>query len=81
MIQFFWDNKIVNVFKFLCECLDVMLGADSDDQRQILINPRWLQKVEGSSMNDYSGVNHEMMIYRLWFLPGSSVMNKPGSAG
>ena len=37
--QFFWQDDLVNVSKFLCECLDVMLGADSDDQSQTSIQP------------------------------------------
>jgi hypothetical protein len=35
MMQFFWKDDLVNVVKFLCECLAVMLGADSDNQSQI----------------------------------------------
>jgi hypothetical protein len=31
MVQFFWQDDLVNVSKFFCECLAVMLGADSDD--------------------------------------------------
>ena len=27
-------DDILIIFKFLCECMDVMLGADSDDQNQ-----------------------------------------------
>ena len=38
-MQFFWQNYLVNVSKFLCECLVVMLGADSDDQSQTSDQP------------------------------------------
>ena len=34
MVQFLWQDDLVSVSKFLCECMDVMLGADSDDQNQ-----------------------------------------------
>lgn len=34
IIQFLWQDDAVNVFKFPCECLDVMLVADSDDQSE-----------------------------------------------
>jgi hypothetical protein len=34
MIQFFWQNDLVNVSKILSKCLGVMLDADSDDQSQ-----------------------------------------------
>ena len=39
MIQFLWQDDLVSVSKFLCECLDVMLGADSDDQSQTSDQP------------------------------------------
>jgi hypothetical protein len=32
MVQFFWQDDVVDVSMFPCECLDVMLGADSDEQ-------------------------------------------------
>ncbi len=28
----FWQDDLANASKFTCGCLDVMLGADSDDQ-------------------------------------------------
>jgi hypothetical protein len=39
MVQFLWQDDLVSVSKFLCECLDVMLGADSDDQSQTSDQP------------------------------------------
>jgi hypothetical protein len=39
MKQFFWQDDLVSVCKFLCECLDVLLGADSDDQSQTSNQP------------------------------------------
>ena len=39
MVQFFWQDDLVSVSKFLCECMDVMLGADSDDQSQTSDQP------------------------------------------
>ena len=39
MVQFFWQDDLVNVSKFICECMDVMLGADSDDQSQTSDQP------------------------------------------
>jgi hypothetical protein len=39
IVQFFWQDDLVNVSKFICECLDVMLGADSDDQQQTYNQP------------------------------------------
>ncbi len=35
----FWQDDLVNVSKFLYECLGVMLGADSDDQSQTSDQP------------------------------------------
>ena len=32
VMQFFWQADLIGVTKFVSECLDVMLGADSDDQ-------------------------------------------------
>jgi hypothetical protein len=39
MVQFFWQDDLVNVSKFICECMDVMLGADSDNQSQTSDQP------------------------------------------
>ena len=39
MAQFLWQDDLVSVSKFLCECMDVMLGADSDDQSQASDQP------------------------------------------
>ncbi len=39
MIQFLWQDDLASVSKFLCECMDVMLGADSDDQSQTSDQP------------------------------------------
>ena len=39
MTHFFWQGDLVNVSKVLCECLDVVLGADSDDQSQTSEQP------------------------------------------
>jgi hypothetical protein len=39
MVQFYWQDDLVNVSKFLCECLAVMQGADSDDQSQTSDQP------------------------------------------
>ena len=39
LIQFFWQDDPVNVSKSLCERLDVMLCADSDDQSQTSDQP------------------------------------------
>ena len=39
MLQFFWHNDLLKVFKFLCESLDVMLGADCDGQSQTSDQP------------------------------------------
>ena len=39
MVQFFWQDDLVNVCKFICECLRVLLGADSDDQSQASDQP------------------------------------------
>ena len=39
MVQFFWQDDLVNVSKFICACMDVMLGADSDDQSQTSDQP------------------------------------------
>jgi TctA family transporter len=32
MIQFFWQDNLVRVTKFICKYMHVMLGADFDDQ-------------------------------------------------
>ena len=42
MVQFFWRDDLVDVdvSKFICECMDVMLGADSDNQSQTSDRPR-----------------------------------------
>ena len=34
-----WQDDLVNVSKFICECMDVMLGADTDDQSQTSAQP------------------------------------------
>jgi hypothetical protein len=34
MVQFFWQDNLVNKSKFFCDCLLMMLGADSCDQTQ-----------------------------------------------
>ena len=39
MVQFLWQDDLLSVSKFLCECMDVMLGADSDDQNQTSDQP------------------------------------------
>ena len=39
MVQFFRQDDLVNVSKFICECMDVMLGADSDNQSQTSDQP------------------------------------------
>ena len=39
MLQFFWQADLIGVTKFVSECLDVMLGADSDDQSQTSDQP------------------------------------------
>jgi hypothetical protein len=41
VIQSFWQHDVANVSKFLCDCLVVMLGADSDNESD-MISPRWL---------------------------------------
>jgi hypothetical protein len=46
MVQFFWQNNLVNVSK--CACLPVRLGADSDDRSQTSISPWWLEKTRAS---------------------------------
>ena len=32
LIDFYWRDDVVNVSQIRCACMDVMLGADSDDQ-------------------------------------------------
>ena len=39
MLQFSWQADLIGVTKFVSECLDVMLGADSDDQSQTSDQP------------------------------------------
>ena len=39
MVQFLWQDNLVNVSNFICECMDVMLGADSDNQSQTSDQP------------------------------------------
>jgi hypothetical protein len=39
MIQFLWQDDLVRVSKFICECMHLMLGADSDDQSQTSDQP------------------------------------------
>jgi hypothetical protein len=41
MIQIFkvWQDDLVNAPKFLCEWLDMFLGADSNDQSQTSYQP------------------------------------------
>jgi hypothetical protein len=48
MLQFSWQADLIGVTKFLLECLDVMLGADSDDQSQTSDQP----EVAGIDVND-----------------------------
>ena len=43
MRQFFWQDDLIGVAKFISESLDVMLGADSDNQSQASDQPRWLE--------------------------------------
>lgn len=31
-VHFFWQDDLVSVSKFLCDCLDVMLGANVESQ-------------------------------------------------
>ena len=38
-----WNTRLVGVAKFISESLDVMLGADSDNQSQASDQPRWLE--------------------------------------
>ena len=41
-VQFLWQDDLVNVSKpteFICECMDVMLGDDSDNQSQTSDQP------------------------------------------
>jgi hypothetical protein len=45
VVQFFWENDLVNVSKCLCECLPVMLGAVVTNGVRHLISPRWLEKM------------------------------------
>ena len=42
MVQSFWQDDLIGVAKFISESLDVMLGADSDNQSQASDQPRWL---------------------------------------
>ncbi len=35
-----WQDDLVSVSKFICECMDVMLGADSDDRTQAYDQPQ-----------------------------------------
>ena len=39
MVPFFWQDDLVKVSKFIYECMDVMLGADSDNQSQTSDQP------------------------------------------
>ncbi len=39
MVQFLWQDDLVNVSKLICDCMDVMLRADSDDQSQTSDQP------------------------------------------
>ena len=39
MVQFFWQDDLLGVAKFVCEGLDIMLGADSDDESQTSDQP------------------------------------------
>ena len=43
MVQFFWQDDMIGVAKFICDSLDIMLGADSDIQSQASDQPRWLE--------------------------------------
>ena len=38
-VQLFWQDDLVYVSKFICERMDVMLGADADDQSQASDQP------------------------------------------
>ena len=48
MLQFSWQADLIGVTKFVSECLNVMLGADSDDQSQTSDQP----EVAGIDVND-----------------------------
>ena len=39
MVQFFWQDDLVSVSKFLSECMDVMLGSDSEDRSKTFDQP------------------------------------------
>ncbi len=52
MVQIFWRDDLVNVFKFICECimLDVMLAQHCwvltlTIKVRHLISPRWLEEM------------------------------------
>ena len=40
VVKSFWQDNLKNVSKFACECMDVMLGADSHDQSQTSDQPQ-----------------------------------------
>ena len=39
LVQFLWQDDPVSISDFFCDCLDVMLGADFDDQSQTSDQP------------------------------------------
>jgi hypothetical protein len=41
--QFFWQDDMIGVASFYLNFLDVMLGADSDNQSQASDQLRWLE--------------------------------------
>ncbi len=45
----FWQDDRVNVCKLLCECVDVTLGADRDDQRvRRVMSSWWPERVQSA---------------------------------
>lgn len=44
MLELFWQDDIVSVSNFLCECMHVMLCADSDDQSRTFDQPEVVGK-------------------------------------
>jgi hypothetical protein len=43
IVQISFDDDLVNLPNFFCECLAVMLGVDSDNQSDICNSPGWLE--------------------------------------
>ena len=39
MVQFLWQDDLLTVAKFVCDALDIMLGADSPDEGQASDQP------------------------------------------